>query len=196
MKPLYGAIFVMSLAISTPLRADETEDDNYYPSPAMNQYDTAPYDTSPATNQSATPYYTPPATNRSVAPDYAPPAANQNAAPYYTPPATNQFYGPYYAPTQRYLPPPPPNYVPRPFKADPAFTLLDILIYRPVGLAATIAGAGLVVGLSPLIGLASIPRPHDAFPQAFDILVNAPAEYTFIRPLGERSLPFPYLPHY
>jgi len=173
----------MSLAISTPLRADETEDDNYYPSPAMNQYDTAPYDTSPATNQSATPYYTPPATNRSVAPDYAPPA-------------TNQFYGPYYAPTQRYLPPPPPNYVPRPFKADPAFTLLDILIYRPVGLAATIAGAGLVVGLSPLIGLASIPRPHDAFPQAFDILVNAPAEYTFIRPLGERSLPFPYLPHY
>ncbi|WP_374090421.1 hypothetical protein [Methylomicrobium lacus] len=172
----------MSLAISTSLRADETANKSY-PPPAADQNVDPYYYTTPATNQIATPYA-------------APPATNQSATPYYTPSAPSQFYGPYYAPTHRYLPPPPPNYVPRPFKTDPLFTLLDIIIYRPIGLATTIAGAGLVVGLSPLIGLASIPRPHDAFPQAFDILVNAPAEYTFTRPLGERSLPFPYLPHY
>ncbi|MEC4748711.1 hypothetical protein [Methylomicrobium sp. Wu6] len=141
MKHIYGAIFVMSAAISPPLFAQETADRNYPP---------------PVTNQSAAPY-------------------------------------PYYAPPPAYLPPPPPNYVLRPFKADPGFTLLDILIYRPIGLAVTIAGAGLVVGISPLIALASIPRPHDAFPQAFDILVNNPAAYTFVRPLGDRSLPYPYL---
>lgn len=112
------------------------------------------------------------------------------------PPVTNQATAPYYAPPPSYMPPPPPHYTLRPFKADPAFTLLDILIYRPIGLAATIAGAALFVGTSPLIGLASIPRPHDAFPQAFDILVNNPAAYTFARPLGERSLPYPYLQHY
>lgn len=182
MKPLYGAIVVMSLAISAPVRAEQTTSQTNSPLPT-NRYHAAPYGMPSATNPSAPPGYTPP-------------APHQPAAPYYSPPAASRFYGPYYAPGQRYLPPPPPNYVPRPFKADPFFTLLDVLIYRPIGLAATIAGAGLVVGMSPLIGLASIPRPHDAFQQTFDILVNAPAEYTFVRPLGERSLPFPYQPHY
>jgi len=182
MKPLYGAIVVMSLAISAPVRAEQMTVQTNSP-PPTNQYNAAPHGMPPATNPATAPYYTPPATY-------------QPAVPYYTPPAANRFYGPYYAPAQRYLPPPPPNYVPRPFKVDPVFTLLDVLIYRPIGLAATIAGAGLVVGMSPLIGLASIPRPHDAFQQMFDILVNAPAEYTFSRPVGERSLPFPYLPHY
>jgi hypothetical protein len=117
-------------------------------------------------------------------PNSPPPVTGQSAAPYsyYTPPP--------------YLPPQPPAYQPRPFQTDPAFTLLDILVYRPIGLAVTIAGAGLVVGASPLIALASIPKPHDAFPQAFDILVTNPAAYTFVRPLGDRTLPFPYLPRY
>ncbi len=129
--------------------------------------------------------------------NYPPPTTNQPAAPsYQPPPAPDQSSGPYYALPSAHVPPQQPLYMPRPFKIDPAFTLLDILIYRPIGLAATLAGVGLVVATSPLIALASIPRPHDAFPQAFDILVNTPAAYTFIRPVGERSLPFPYMRHY
>jgi hypothetical protein len=117
-----------------------------------------------------------------------PPAADRSAAP-----ATAPYYAP---PPSGYLPPQMPAYRLRPFKADPAFTLLDVLIYRPIGLAVTLAGMGLFVGMSPLTALASIPRPHDAFPQAFDILVNTPAAYTFARPLGDRSIPYQYLQHY
>jgi hypothetical protein len=148
MKLIHGAIIALSVAASSPLRAE-----------------VAPRQTNP-----------PPAANRSAAPA---------AAPYYD-----------YAPPPGYLPPQMPAYRLRPFKADPAFTLLDILIYRPIGLAATLAGMGLFVGISPLTALASIPRPHDAFPQAFDILVNTPAAYTFARPLGDRSIPYQYLQHY
>ncbi|MBL1262099.1 hypothetical protein [Candidatus Methylomicrobium oryzae] len=117
-----------------------------------------------------------------------PSAADRSAAP-----ATAPYYAP---PPSGYLPPQMPAYRLRPFKADPAFTLLDVLIYRPIGLAVTLAGMGLFVGMSPLTALASIPRPHDAFPQAFDILVNTPAAYTFARPLGDRSIPYQYLQHY
>ncbi|MGJ0485098.1 MAG: hypothetical protein ACR65R_11280 [Methylomicrobium sp.] len=140
-KLIYGAILAISVAISPPLRADETTRQTYSP---------------PVTGQSPTPYYVLPA----------------------------------------YYPPQTPTYRLRPFKADPAFTLLDILIYRPIGLAATIAGLGLFVGISPLTALASIPRPHDAFPQAFDILVNTPGAYTFIRPLGDRTIPYQYWQQY
>ena len=44
--------------------------------------------------------------------------------------------------------------------------------------------------MSPLVGLASIPEPHDAFAQTSDILFVAPATYTFIRPIGDRDFPF------
>jgi hypothetical protein len=142
MKLIQSAIIGLSVAVSSPLRAEVT--------------------TQP-TNQ--------------------PPAASPAPRPYYAPPP------PVYLPQQ-------PAYKLRPFKADPAFTLLDILIYRPIGLAATLAGVGLFVGISPLTALASIPRPHDAFPQAFDILVNTPAAYTFTRPLGDRSIPYQYLQPY
>jgi hypothetical protein len=147
MKLIHGAIIALSIAASSPLRA-EVSVQQTNPSPAANR---------PA----------------------APPAA-----------------GSYNALPPGYLPPQMPAYRLRPFKADPAFTLLDILIYRPIGLAATLAGMGLFVGISPLTALASIPRPHDAFPQAFDILVNTPAAYTFVRPLGDRSIPYQYLQHY
>lgn len=113
---------------------------------------------------------------------FSPPVTSQPPSPQYTPPA--------------YLPPQQPLYELRPFKADPAFTLLDILIYRPIGLAATLAGVGIFLGISPLTALASVPRPHDAFPQAFDILVNTPAAYTFVRPLGDRTIPYQYLQRY
>jgi hypothetical protein len=115
---------------------------------------------------------------------YPPPVTSQSPSPYYTSPP------PGYFPQQQTV------YELRPFKADPAFTLLDILIYRPIGLAATLAGVGIFLGISPLTALASIPRPHDAFPQAFDILVNTPAAYTFVRPLGDRTIPYQYLQNY
>ncbi|TAK61049.1 hypothetical protein [Methylobacter sp.] len=74
----------------------------------------------------------------------------------------------------------------------PGFVLLDVLLYRPVGLAATIIGTGLYIGISPLTALASIPEPHDAFVKTGKILILLPANYTFVRPLGDRS--FPYRP--
>ena len=78
------------------------------------------------------------------------------------------------------------------YKTDPLFTLVDIFIYRPGGLIATIIGSGLYVGLSPLTALASIPKPHDAFYQTYKLLIASPAGYTFIRPIGNRSLPYRY----
>jgi len=75
-------------------------------------------------------------------------------------------------------------------EADPGFYILDVLLYRPVGLLATIAGTGAFVAISPLLGLASIPEPHDAFQKTAGILVLAPAAYTFNRPIGDREFPY------
>jgi hypothetical protein len=77
-------------------------------------------------------------------------------------------------------------------RTDPGFVLLDVLLYRPMGLAATVIGTGAFIGLSPLTALASIPAPHDAFVKTGKILILAPAAYTFIRPIGD--LEFPYYP--
>ena len=66
---------------------------------------------------------------------------------------------------------------------DPGFVILDVLFYRPLGLAATIIGTGVFIGLSPLTAFASIPEPHDAFAKTGKILILAPAAYTFIRPV-------------
>ncbi len=75
-------------------------------------------------------------------------------------------------------------------QVDPGFYLVDVLLYRPVGLVATIAGTSAFVAISPLLGLASIPEPHDAFQKTAGILVLAPAAYTFIRPIGDRDFPY------
>lgn len=77
-------------------------------------------------------------------------------------------------------------------EVQPGFVLLDVLLYRPLGLAATIIGTGLYIGISPLTAFASIPEPHDAFVKTSKILILLPANYTFVRPLGDRS--FPYRP--
>lgn len=71
---------------------------------------------------------------------------------------------------------------------DPGFVVLDVLLYRPLGFVATLAGGAVFVGMSPLTAFATIPAPHDAFDKTFKALVLAPAAYTFIRPLGERRL--------
>ena len=80
-------------------------------------------------------------------------------------------------------------------ETDPGFVLLDVLLYRPVGFAVTIIGAGAFIGLSPLTALASIPAPHDAFLKTSKILILAPGAYTFIRPLGNRDFPY-HVPPY
>ncbi|MGR9087079.1 MAG: hypothetical protein ACU841_08400 [Gammaproteobacteria bacterium] len=59
------------------------------------------------------------------------------------------------------------------------------LILRPVGLAGTLIGAGVFVGVSPLTALASIPSPHDAFEKLGDTLVCKPFKYTFYRKVGD-----------
>ena len=71
---------------------------------------------------------------------------------------------------------------------SPAFALIDLILYRPVGVAATVAGSALYVGLSPLTAVAQISPPHDAFEKMADILVMPPIDYTFKRPLGEWTL--------
>ncbi|WP_262965322.1 hypothetical protein [Methylobacter psychrophilus] len=75
-------------------------------------------------------------------------------------------------------------------KVDRGFILLDVLLYRPVGVVATVIGSAVFVGVSPLIGLASIPEPHDAFAKMTEILVLAPAAYTFVRPIGDQDFPY------
>jgi hypothetical protein len=80
-------------------------------------------------------------------------------------------------------------------EVDPGFVMLDVLLYRPVGFAVTIIGTGAFIGLSPLTALASIPEPHDAFAKTARILILAPGDYTFIRPIGDRAVPF-HVPRY
>jgi hypothetical protein len=75
-------------------------------------------------------------------------------------------------------------------QSDPGFVLLDVILYRPVGLVATILGTAAFIGLSPLTAFASIPAPHDAFKKTGNILIFAPAAYTFIRPIGDKDLPY------
>jgi hypothetical protein len=73
---------------------------------------------------------------------------------------------------------------------QPGFVMMDVLFYRPVGLIATVIGTGVYIGISPLTALASIPEPHDAFVKTSKILILSPANYTFVRPLGDRSFPY------
>jgi len=73
---------------------------------------------------------------------------------------------------------------------QPGFVMMDVLFYRPVGLIATVIGTGVYIGISPLTALASIPEPHDAFVKTGKILILSPANYTFVRPLGDRSFPY------
>ena len=80
-------------------------------------------------------------------------------------------------------------------RADPGFVLLDVLLYRPMGLVATIVGTGIFLGVSPLTALASIPEPHDAFAKTGSILIVFPATYTFVRPIGDRQFPYYAPPH-
>jgi hypothetical protein len=68
-------------------------------------------------------------------------------------------------------------------ESDGYDVMIDMIL-RPVGFAATLIGAGIFVGTSPLTGLASIPAPHDAFEKLGNTIVCKPFKWTFLRPSG------------
>ena len=63
--------------------------------------------------------------------------------------------------------------------------MIDAVFLRPLGFVGTVVGSALFVGLSPLVAIASIPAPHDAFEKLADTIVVKPAKYTFVRPVGD-----------
>ena len=65
-----------------------------------------------------------------------------------------------------------------PESGDDAAIILDLVVLRPTGLAATAAGLLIFIGSLPI----SIPTLSVG--KAFDALVVAPAHYTFVRELG------------
>ncbi len=64
-------------------------------------------------------------------------------------------------------------------QGDGGAVLLDLLILRPIGLVATVAGSVIFVGALP-ISLVS-----RSVGKSFDVLVKEPVHYTFIRHLGD-----------
>ncbi len=69
-------------------------------------------------------------------------------------------------------------------QAPSGIFLIDIVLFRPVGLAATVAGTAVFIALSPLTAFANIPKPHNAFDKTAQFLIQQPAKFTFERPLG------------
>jgi hypothetical protein len=65
------------------------------------------------------------------------------------------------------------------------YDLMGEMIIRPFGIATTIIGAGVYVGISPLTALFMIPKPHDSFVMLADTIVCQPFKWTFMRPIGD-----------
>lgn len=57
----------------------------------------------------------------------------------------------------------------------------DVLVVRPLGAAATVAGFGIFAVASPFAAMA------DATEEVYNTLVEKPGEYTFVRDLGDFS---------
>lgn len=62
-------------------------------------------------------------------------------------------------------------------------TVLDIPL-RLGGFITTIVGTGLFIGTSPITGLMTAIRPHNAIQKVAEYLVVRPGIYTFVRPTG------------
>ncbi|MDD5265898.1 MAG: hypothetical protein PHO08_02055 [Methylococcales bacterium] len=78
-----------------------------------------------------------------------------------------------------------PGFADRPKVESDGYDVMLDMILRPVGIAATLIGAGIFVGTSPLTGLASIPAPHDAFEKLGNTIICKPFKWTFMRPSGD-----------
>ncbi|MEY3106685.1 MAG: hypothetical protein RIT35_855 [Pseudomonadota bacterium] len=63
-------------------------------------------------------------------------------------------------------------------------TVLDIPL-RLGGLVTTLVGTGLFIGTSPITGLMTAIRPHNAIQKTADYLVVRPSVFTFVRPTGD-----------
>lgn len=72
----------------------------------------------------------------------------------------------------------------QPVPGDGYDVMMDMVL-RPVSLVATVIGAGVFVGVSPLTALAAIPYPHDSFQKLADTIVCKPYKYTFYRQVGD-----------
>jgi hypothetical protein len=68
---------------------------------------------------------------------------------------------------------------------SPQEVLADLVLLRPLGVAMTVAGTALFIATSPFTAMAAVAPPHDAFERSSDVLVVAPAAFTFMRPLGD-----------
>jgi hypothetical protein len=66
-------------------------------------------------------------------------------------------------------------------------TVMDIPL-RLGGFVATIVGTGLFIGTSPITGLMTAIRPHNAIMKTADFLVVRPFNFTFVRPTGLSDL--------
>ena len=65
---------------------------------------------------------------------------------------------------------------------------LSEIIIRPVAVIGSITGLAMFVVASPISGLASIPKPHDAFKTTWDDFVITPYHFAFRRPFGDYSV--------
>ena len=63
--------------------------------------------------------------------------------------------------------------------------MMDAVFLRPLGFVGIVVGSAVFIGLSPLVAIASIPAPHDAFERLADTIIVKPAKFTFERPVGD-----------
>ncbi len=63
-------------------------------------------------------------------------------------------------------------------------TVLDIPL-RLGGFATTLVGTGLFIGTSPITGIMTSFRPHNAIQKAAEFFIVRPGMYTFVRPTGD-----------
>lgn len=66
--------------------------------------------------------------------------------------------------------------------------MLSEIIIRPVAVIGSITGLAIFIAASPFSGLASIPKPHDAFKTTWNNFVVTPYYFAFRRPLGDYSV--------
>lgn len=66
-------------------------------------------------------------------------------------------------------------------EVNPAVKAFDVVVLRPLELAAALVGAGLF----PAVALVSAPGGRDAVEEAWEVFVLVPAKRVFRRPLGE-----------
>ena len=75
---------------------------------------------------------------------------------------------------------------------DPMFVPIDILLFRPLSLATTIADSALFIAVSQFTALSSIAPQHDYFQRVGDIFVDLQTNYTVMRHSGDKRFKHNY----